>query len=292
LAKLKKHGDKDEALYYFNKSLKYSEGIDAKKKSCEIYKLMSTLYEEKEDFKTALDYYKRHSNIEKEIMASNLGNKLEILNIEIKNSKGSYKYREIRKRLEKEIELQKNEIQKIRQTNEKLFNKAYQDELTGIPNRRSINSYIKKLIREKREREEIIGVLMIDIDHFKRYNDCWGHTQGDDCLKQIAYAVNNIQRKNENIFARYGGEEFIYFLRNTDEENITLLGNKIRKAVEDLKLNYTHQEKEYMLTVSLGGAYGKISNISSFADLMERADKKLYEAKDKGRNKLIIKNMM
>jgi diguanylate cyclase (GGDEF)-like protein len=292
IAKLKKHEDKDEALYYYNKSLKYSEEIDAKKKSCEIYKLMSTLYEEKEDFKTALDYYKRHSNIEKEIMASNLGNKLEILNIEIKNSKGSYKYREIRKRLEKEIELQKNEIQKIRQTNEKLFNKAYQDELTGIPNRRSINSYIKKLIREKREREEIIGVLMIDIDHFKRYNDCWGHTQGDDCLKQIAYAVNNIQRKNENIFARYGGEEFIYFLRNTDEENITLLGNKIRKAVEDLKLNYTHQEKEYMLTVSLGGAYGKISNISSFADLMERADKKLYEAKDKGRNKLIIKNMM
>ncbi|HCX03561.1 MAG TPA: hypothetical protein DHM42_03675, partial [Clostridiales bacterium] len=56
---------------------------------------------------------------------------------------------------------------------------------------------------------------MIDIDHFKRYNDCWGHTQGDDCLKQIAFAVNNIQSKNENIFARYGGEEFIYFLRNT-----------------------------------------------------------------------------
>jgi diguanylate cyclase (GGDEF)-like protein len=133
---------------------------------------------------------------------------------------------------------------------------------------------------------------MIDIDHFKRYNDCWGHTQGDYCLKQIASAVKNIQSKNENIFARYGGEEFIYFLRNTDEENITLLGNKIRKAVEDLELNYTYQEKEYMLTVSLGGAYGKISNISSFADLMERADKKLYEAKDKGRNKLIIKNLV
>ncbi len=291
IAKLKEISNPEESLHYFKKALDTSENIDAKKKSCEIYKMISETYEILGDYKSSLEYNKKHSNTDKEIMASNLGNKLEILNIEIENTKEKNKYREIKKRLEQEIEYQKNEIEKIKKTNETLFHKAYEDELTGIPNRRSINSYLKKILSDKSNKNENIGVLMIDIDHFKNYNDCWGHAQGDACLKKIASTINEIQESDKYIFGRYGGEEFVYVLRDTDYIKIKEIGNKIREVVKNLDIHYTFKDKKHLLTVSVGGAYGKITKFNKFSNLMELADKELYKAKEKGRNTTIINNL-
>ncbi|MFO7888039.1 MAG: diguanylate cyclase [Eubacteriales bacterium] len=291
IAKLKNINNPLEALHYYKKAIDISEKIDSKKKSCEIYKNISETYETLGDYKLSLEYNKKHSNTDKEIMASNLGNKLEILNIEIENAKEKSKYIEIKKRLEQEIEYQKNEIEKIKKTNETLFHKAYEDELTGIPNRRSINSYLKKILSDKINKNENIGVLMIDIDHFKNYNDFWGHAQGDVCLKKIASTINEIQESDKYIFGRYGGEEFVYVLRDTDYIKIKEIGDKIREVVENLDIYYTFEDKKHLLTVSVGGAYGKITKFNKFSNLMELADKELYKAKEKGRNTTIINNL-
>ncbi|MDW7669724.1 MAG: tetratricopeptide repeat-containing diguanylate cyclase, partial [Bacillota bacterium] len=291
IAKLKEISNPEEALHYFKKALDTSENINAKKKSCEIYKMISEIYEILGDYKSSLEYNKKHSNTDKEIMASNLGNKLEILNIEIENTKEKNNYREIKKRLEQEIEYQRIEIEKIKKTNETLFHKAYEDELTGIPNRRSINSYLKRILIDETNEDENIGVLMIDIDHFKRYNDYWGHAQGDLCLKKIAATINEVQESDNYIFGRYGGEEFVYVLRDTDYIKIKEIGNKIREVVEKLNIHYIFEEQKQLLTVSVGGAYGKITKLNKFSNLMELADKELYKAKDKGRNTTIINNL-
>ncbi len=291
IGKMKQNSEPKKALSFYKKSLDYSKKVNAKKKTCEIYEMISELYEVLGEYKLSLDYFRNHSNINKEIMASHLGDKLEILNIELDNTKESNKYIELKKRLEKEIEYQKKEIKKIKKTNKTLFQKAYEDELTGVPNRRSINSYLRKVLSDKATKNQTLGVLMIDIDHFKMYNDYWGHPRGDLCLKEIASGINKIQESSKNIFGRYGGEEFVYILRDKDELNVEEMGNNIREAVERLNLYYILNSEKKYLTVSVGGVYGKISDFDKFSNLMKLADKELYEAKDQGRNKTIVKHL-
>lgn len=288
LAKLYMHKDHSQSIYYYEKAMEYAENIDAKKKLVEIYKLVSEYYEYVEDYKKALEYYKSYSSLNEEITASNIGKKLEILQLELKFTKDIDKFDRVRELLEKEIEHQGKELEKIRKSNELLIKKAYEDELTTVPNRRYINNSLNEVWHQMMNDNENITLLMIDIDDFKRYNDCWGHPKGDECLKLISNKIKKIQEERHDVFGRYGGEEFVYYAKNLDYNQSLNLANYIRTEVENLNINYKYENTAKNITVSIGGVTGKVKDIEEISNLIVMADKELYKAKDLGRNKVCL----
>ncbi len=280
-----------KVLYFYEKAIEFAEKVGSKKKLCQVYKLISEYHEDEGDYKNALELYKKYSNVNKEIMSSSLRTKLEILNIEFRNIKDTDEFEQIRNRLEKEITRQKKEIEKIKLANEILEKKAYEDELTGISNRRSINIYLKKFIEEISSKEHSIVLFMMDIDNFKKYNDYWGHAEGDICLKKIAECIRKIQISRSDSFGRYGGEEFVYISTSINYEDASKLGNLIRTEVEEVGLYYMDGEEKRPVTISVGGVIGIRSDFKSISNIMEIADKELYRAKDMGKNITILKDI-
>lgn len=281
----------EKTLYFYEKVVEVAEMLGAKRKLCQVYKLISDYYENKEDYKNAIKFYKKHSNVNEEIMSSNIRTKLEILNIEFKNVQSVDKFEQINNRLEKEITRQRKEIEKIKQANKVLEKKAHEDELTGISNRRSINIYLNKIIAEISSEEDSIVLFMIDIDDFKKYNDYWGHSEGDVCLKKIAECIRRIQNSRSDSFGRYGGEEFVYISIALDYDDALKLGDLLRTEVEDMGLYYMDGEEKKPVTISVGGVMGMKSNFKTIADIMENADRELYRVKGMGKNMTILKEM-
>lgn len=289
IAKLKYARNSKESINYFERAMIYAESVSAKKKLCEVYKLISEYYENTEDYRTALEYYKNFNRVNEEINASNLGNKLEILKIELGHFSENDKFDNIKRRLEIEIFNQKHELDKIKKSNEILEKKAYEDELTVIPNRRFINKYLNKVWENPRFNNEIIALFMIDIDNFKKYNDYWGHSIGDECLKKVATCINNINIMRSDVFGRYGGEEFVYIAKELNYVQALELGDLIRNEVEKLNIDYLSNNMKKTITISVGGTIGKISEYKSMANMLQIADEQLYKAKDMGRNIVSIK---
>lgn len=283
--------DSNAALNYYEKSLRYAEGINAKKKIMTVSKRLSEHYELEGDFRSALDYYKEFSRVNEEIMASTLSSKLEILNIELRYIEVTGKFEQIQDRLEKEIAFQHHELEKIKQVNASLEKKAYEDELTGVMNRRSVNLFLNECMDSEREKEDPVTLYMMDIDHFKKFNDCWGHSEGDGCIKQIADCIKNLQREQIDLFGRYGGEEFVFFAPNLEYTEAVTLGHTIREEVEKLGLYYEDNGDRKPVTISIGGVVGRLKEFGSVANMMELADAELYRAKALGRNQTQLREI-
>jgi diguanylate cyclase (GGDEF)-like protein len=276
--------DFSAARSQYDKALRYAESINAKKKIMILSRKISENYELEGDFRLALDYYKEFSRVNEEITASTLGSKLEILNIELRYIEVTGKFEQIQERLEKEIANQKHELNKIKEVNAILEKKAYEDELTGIPNRRSINLFLNELMESDRESNQTMVLFMLDIDHFKKFNDYWGHSNGDECIKQIADGIKKLLRESGDLFGRYGGEEFVFFAPNHSYKSAEVLGHTIRDEVEKLGLYYFENGRKKPVTISVGGAVGTLHEFGSVASMMELADAELYKAKALGRN--------
>lgn len=291
IAKLHSIKSSIETLNFYEEAMEFAESVGAKKKLCQIYKLISEYHQSQGNYKNALEYYKNYCNINEQIMSSNLRNKLEILNIELKNIHMIGEFEQIKIRLEKEITTQKNKLEKIKMTNKILEKKAYEDELTGIPNRRSINTYLRRILKEMGTKEDLIALFIIDIDKFKKYNDCWGHSQGDNCIRKITECIKKIQNNRNDIFGRYGGEEFVYISTSLTYEDAFNLGNLIRTEVERIGLYYMDKGVHKNVTISVGGVIGSSSDFKSMVNIMELADKELYRAKAMGRNMTILRDI-
>jgi len=295
IAKLKLEKKSKDYLLYYEKALEYSEKIKAKKKISEVSKIVADCYEKNFNYKLALQYFKKYCSVNDEIMTSNLGKKLEILKIELKHLKIKERYERIKiinKRLETEISIQRNELEKIQKSNEILEKKALEDELTCIPNRRFINYYLNETLEKHLLYDEKITLFIIDIDNFKKYNDYWGHSKGDECLIKVANCLKDIQVKRKDIVGRYGGEEFIYYAKGLNYDQALKLGNLIRNEVEKLSLNYMLGCKNNVITISVGGILGKASDFNKITDMIEIADEQLYKAKNMGRNITILKSLI
>jgi len=291
IAQLYLENSLNKSLFYYEKAMDYAENIGSKKKLVLIYNFVSQYYEILEDYKNSLDYYKKYANLNSEIMSLNIRNKLEILNIEIDNIKETDKFDKLRVRLEKEINRQKIELENTKQVNANLEKKVYEDELTGIQNRRSINKFLNKALEEMSDKDDLMALFMIDIDKFKSYNDYWGHAEGDICLIKIADCIKHIQLIKNDVFGRYGGEEFVYVSTFTTYEDALRLGNLIRKDVEDIGLYYMENGVKKATTISVGGVIGRSQDFNSRKELMEMADKELYKAKDNGRNNVMFRDL-
>lgn len=169
--------------------------------------------------------------------------------------------------------------------NAELLRLSTTDPLTGLPNRRQFEAELKRLWLERQAPD--IGVALIDVDHFKRFNDAAGHAAGDACLRQVARALAGAIRQDRDRAARYGGEEFVVLLPGLPAGEIEAAGERLRQAVLDLGLAHPGMA-EGQVTISVGLAWcaGRARPVS--ADVLLRdADHALYAAKGAGRNKVI-----
>jgi len=162
---------------------------------------------------------------------------------------------------------------------------AVTDSLTGLANRRRFDQYMGVEWRRSARDQQPLSVLMLDADHFKSYNDTYGHQRGDSCLKQIAEACMDVVSRPGDLVARFGGEEFVVILPNTENAGALLVAEEIAGALRSRRLPHAGNGKG-IVTISIGCAtlIPKFSGHPS--DLIELADRALYQAKDAGRDRV------
>jgi diguanylate cyclase (GGDEF)-like protein len=163
---------------------------------------------------------------------------------------------------------------------------SFLDGLTSISNRRKFNGYLDSTWNFA-EREHIpISMILMDIDHFKQFNDNYGHQEGDACLIQIAQVLSQAVVRKTDFVARYGGEEFVYILPNTNIESAVRIAEKLRLSIIALQIPHAYSSTGHWVTISLGvGTVIPDRNLSCSA-LIKAADNALYRAKENGRNKV------
>ncbi|OQX09939.1 MAG: hypothetical protein BWK76_21475 [Desulfobulbaceae bacterium A2] len=171
--------------------------------------------------------------------------------------------------------------------NDRLADLSSQDGLTGLANRRRLDERLDEEWRRAARAGQPFGLLMIDIDHFKRYNDAYGHTAGDECLQAVARTLAALLQRPCEFVARYGGEEFMAVLPDTSLAGLLLLAERMRAGVEALAIPHTQSPPAQCVTVSLGAASMECAGLGgSLEDLRQAADQALYQAKHAGRNQV------
>ncbi len=180
-----------------------------------------------------------------------------------------------------ELELVGEVIHRLWKENRRMAFLSNYDELTGIFNRRGLFNALAHLAHLAQRNKNTVGVLMIDIDHFKAINDNFGHQFGDDMLRRVAGCIRECIRASD-VLGRYGGEEFLVFLSSVEPVSLGEVGEKIRRAIENMP------DKQTNITVSIGIAYGHVGREvdTDVETLIRRADEKLLAAKTAGRNRI------
>ena len=181
---------------------------------------------------------------------------------------------------------QKNLYDRLRRNLEEGLSLALVDPLTGIFNRRYLNTRLPKAIARKQHSAVPMSVLMIDVDFFKKVNDTYGHGAGDNVLKEIAKALQNNIRPFD-LLARMGGEEFIIVMPEADTAAAAMVAERLRKRIEELSILIDPNGMTIKATVSIGCAEITNDKNETAESLIERADKALYEAKQQGRNRVV-----
>ncbi len=164
---------------------------------------------------------------------------------------------------------------------------AARDGLTELANRRSFDEALSSEVRRAARDDKPLSLLMIDVDHFKSFNDHYGHQGGDECLRGVAKAIRGALLRAGDMAARYGGEEFAVILPNTDTTSASLIADRIRRMVEDLNVLHAGSTTAACLTVSVGGVTGKSSDLDA-TRLLAAADTALYASKRDGRNRITM----
>ena len=198
----------------------------------------------------------------------------------------------------------------LKQHSDMLRDLIKRDPLTGIANRRCLDEQLSQEWRRSMRTQHPLALLMIDIDHFKAYNDYYGHLEGDNALRQVARAIESMATRAGDVVARFGGEEFSVLLTNSTLDQAAALAEKIRQAVQNLAIPHAQSKVCGQITISIGVA-GCIppyppfegEDVSSvpedpkipehgapktIRELFERADQALYLAKESGRNRVAV----
>ena len=177
----------------------------------------------------------------------------------------------------------------LRDANQKLALLATVDGLTGIPNRRRFDERLQAECRRSIREESPLSVILLDVDHFKAFNDAYGHLAGDDCLKRIARVLFECIGRPDDLVARWGGEEFVVLLPGTSAPGASRVAERIRVNVREERIPHRASPVDPNVTVSLGTATVLAQEASDASRLVSLADEALYEAKAAGRNRSIAR---
>jgi two-component system, chemotaxis family, response regulator WspR len=174
-----------------------------------------------------------------------------------------------------ELEIIKNELESL----------SHRDGLTGIANRRYFDTVLDREWNAAKRERNYLSLILFDIDHFKKYNDTYGHIAGDVCLCKIAIATAKVIKRPRDTLARYGGEEFVVVLPNTNSTGANICAELIRREIENLNISHVSSQIHPHVTASLGvSTINPHTTISPPQQLIKEADLALYQAKGDGRN--------
>jgi len=173
------------------------------------------------------------------------------------------------------------EIRKLEKENEKIFF----DGLTNIYNRRFFNESIERIIKSLSRSDSVLTLIMADIDCFKQFNDTYGHTAGDECLRKIANVLDKCAPRADDFVARYGGEEFVLVLSNTDENGARNVAERILSSVRELGIPHENSSAADHVTISIGIVTDVVRQTHTPEDFINKADMMLYKSKQGGRDR-------
>ena len=202
----------------------------------------------------------------------------------------THKMRERSERIAGDIKESSLEIIELRRSLESVRREAHTDALTGIANRRSFDERLKVALREAKVSSDTLSLLMIDIDHFKKFNDSFGHPLGDKVLQLVARILKT-SIKGRDTVARYGGEEFVVILPSTRMAGAAVLADQIREAVASRHIIQKRTGEDFgTITLSIGVA--NLRTGDSGESFIKRADDALYTAKRNGRNRVVTEDQV
>jgi diguanylate cyclase (GGDEF)-like protein len=190
---------------------------------------------------------------------------------------------EQRKKTEEELRNAKEQAEKLA---EQLLALSSQDGLTGIANRRRFDEFLRMEWGRAARRGASLALIIGDIDHYKAYNDYYGHQAGDDCLIRIARLLQDYTRRGGELAARYGGEEFAILLADTGLREAVDFAEQLRAAVVSLHIRHEHSPTAGVVTMSFGVSSLMPSRDTSPSALIKYSDEALYAAKKNGRNRV------
>lgn len=182
-----------------------------------------------------------------------------------------------RKRTEQQLLALQKELEEL----------SYRDGLTGVANRRRFDVAIEAEWGNAQRNGQPLSLLIMDIDHFKQFNDHYGHLEGDACLKRVGWILHGVATRTGDLLARFGGEEFVLLLPQTDEAAAQQLAQRCRQLVLDACIPHASSPHAGMLTISIGTATIVPAQDDELLHFVERADKCLYRAKQDGRNSVV-----
>ncbi|WP_372847445.1 diguanylate cyclase [Shewanella sp. Scap07] len=177
-------------------------------------------------------------------------------------------------------------LRELNEANQKLTEQTTIDSLTGVKNRAAFDKRLQAEGRLSRRQQTPMAILMLDIDRFKSINDNHGHLAGDQCLRLIAQALKAKLKRPADLVSRFGGEEFAIILPNTAQDGALQVAESIREAIDELPLSWDNQT--IPLTVSIGVCAEVVEDEDHTQLLLDHADKALYQAKNEGRNKVVL----
>lgn len=178
--------------------------------------------------------------------------------------------------------------QELSSHNLKLQKLSDTDQLTHLANRRFLESATRQMKESRVHEAQAISLLIIDIDHFKEYNDHYGHSAGDRALRELADTLHRNIHEATDLLARYGGEEFVLVLTDTDEDGALSVAERLLDAVREKAIPHHHSRVADYITVSIGIATKPEHAPFNYMDLFDQADEALYRAKDAGRNRAMV----
>lgn len=185
-----------------------------------------------------------------------------------------------------DITERKNTEQKLIVLQKELEELSFKDALTGVYNRRMFDSVMEVEWANAKRNHQPLSLLMLDIDYFKQYNDHYGHIHGDECLKRVAKALSNVGTRSRDFFARFGGEEFIIVLPETDAAAANMIAERCRSLIFKAQIPHEKSLVSQMLTVSIGVSTIIPTHSDQAIDFIAKVDRQLYQAKEKGRNRI------
>jgi diguanylate cyclase (GGDEF)-like protein len=185
------------------------------------------------------------------------------------------------------LDLQEQALsQELTASHELVARTARTDALTQVANRRHFDEVIAQVWTHAQTQRSSVALLLMDVDHFKAYNDLYGHPAGDACLQSVAHALSTCMRKGGDLVARWGGEEFAVIMSGATMESALLLAERVREAVMAQALKHEASKCATVVTVSIGVSAMDPGPESSLSELVRMADSCLYEAKARGRNRV------
>lgn len=179
----------------------------------------------------------------------------------------------------------RNQIE-LKQARDQLMRLAVTDGLTGLSNRRHFDSVLEKEYQRLARSRGLLSLILFDIDHFKAYNDTYGHLAGDDCLRRIGGVVLHTLTRAADFGARYGGEEFVCILPETGHDGAVAMAEKLRAGILDLEIPHVKSSASHHVTASLGVVTVRCIAGRSPLHVVAQADEQLYAAKSSGRNRI------